>query len=114
MKTLTALAAAALVTFTLTTGTANAQMAGLAAAKASAAQAGQALVHKTGRRRGRNGGKIAAGIALGIIGAAAIASQSHRYYRDSYASRHERRCRRWMYRCDNGSYRACRKFDRRC
>ena len=36
MKTFTALAAAALATFTLTTGTANAQMAGLAAAKASA------------------------------------------------------------------------------
>ena len=106
MKTFTALAVAALVTFTLTTGTANAQMTGLAA------QAGQDLVHKTGRRR--NGGKIAAGIALGIIGAAAIASQSHRYYRDSYESRHERRCRRWMYRCDNGSYRARRKFDRRC
>jgi hypothetical protein len=112
MKTFTAFAAAALVTFTLTTGTANAQMAGLAAAKAPAAQAGQDLVHKTGRRR--NGGKIAAGIALGIIGAAAIASQSHRYYRDSYESRHERRCRRWMYSCDNGSYHACRQFDRRC
>ena len=111
MKTFTAFAAAALVTFTLTTGTANAQMAGLAAAKAPAAQAGQDLVHKTGRR---NGGKIAAGIALGIIGAAAIASQSHRYYRDSYETRHERRCRRWMYRCDNGSYYDCWKFDRSC
>ena len=111
MKTFTAVAAAALVAFTLTTGTANAQMAGLAAAKAPAAKAGQDLVHKTGRR---NRGRVAAGIALGIIGAAAIASQSHRYYRDSYESRHERRCRRWMYRCDNGSYRACRKFDRRC
>jgi hypothetical protein len=108
MKTLTALAASALVTFTLTTGTANAQMAGLAAAKPPA---GQDLVHKTGRR---NRGRVAAGIALGIIGAAAIASQSHRYYRDSYESRHERRCRRWMYRCDNGNYRACQKFDRRC
>ena len=111
MKTLTALAASALVTFTLTTGTANAQMAGLAAAKAPAAQAGQDLVHKTGRR---NRGRVAAGITLGIIGAAAIASQSHRYYRDSYESRHERRCRRWMYRCDNGSYYDCRKFDRSC
>ena len=112
MKTFTAFAAAALVAFTLTTGTANAQMPGLAAAKAPAAKAGQDLVHKTGRRR--NGGKIAAGIALGLIGAAAIAGQSHRYYRDSYESRHERRCRRWMYSCDNGSYHACRQFDRRC
>ena len=108
MKTFTAFAAAALVTFTLTTGTANAQMAGLAAAKPPA---GQDLVHKTGRR---NRGRVAAGITLGIIGAAAIASQSHRYYRDSYESRHERRCRRWMYSCDNGSYHACRQFDRRC
>ena len=65
MKTFTAFAAAALVTFTLTTATANAQMAGLAAANAPAAQAGQDLVHKTGRRR--NGGKIAAGIALGLF-----------------------------------------------
>ena len=112
MKTFTAFAAAALVAFTLTTGTANAQMAGLAAAKAPAAQAGQDLVHKTGRRR--NGGKIAAGIALGILGAAAIASQSHRYYRDSYESRHERRCRRWMYRCEDGDRRSCWKFDRSC
>ena len=111
MKTFTALAAAALVTFTLTTGAANAQMTGLAAAKAPAAQAGQDIVHKTGRR---NRGRIAAGIALGIIGAAAIASQSHRYHRDSYESRHERRCRSWMYRCDSGSYYTCRQFDRRC
>ncbi len=111
MKTLTTLAAAALVTFTLTTGTANAQMAGLAAAKAPAAHAGQGLVHNTGRR---NRGRVAAGIALGIIGAAAIASQSHRYYRDSYESRHERRCRRWMYRCEDGDRHSCWKFDRSC
>jgi hypothetical protein len=108
MKTLTALAASALVTFTLTTGTANAQMAGLAAAKPPA---GQDLVHKTGRR---NRGRVAAGITLGIIGAAAIASQSHRYYRDSYESRHERRCRRWMYRCEDGHRRSCWEFDRSC
>ena len=112
MKTLTALAAAALITVAITTGSANAQMVGLSAAKASAAQAGQKLVHKTGRRGHR--GKFAAGIALGLLGAAAIASHSHRYYRDGYESRHERRCRRWMYRCEDGSYHACRKFDRRC
>ena len=53
-------------------------------------------------------------LAATDLGAAAIASQSHRYYGDSYESRHERRCRRWMYSCDNGSYHACRQFDRRC
>ena len=112
MKTVTALAAAALMMATLATTPANAQMAGLAAAKAPAASAGNKLVHKTGRR-GR--GRVAAGIALGIIGAAAIAHGAHRYhYRDYYESRHERRCRRWMYRCEDGHYRSCLKFDRRC
>ena len=72
-------------------------------------QAGQELVHKTGR----HGGKIAAGIALGLLGAAAIAHQSYRCYRDDEESHHERRCRR-MNLCDDGHGRSCRKFDRRC
>ncbi len=116
MKTFTALAAAAVLMTSISTGSANAQMAGFAAAKAPTTEASQSIVHKTNGRRGggrRHGGKIAAGIALGILGAAAIAHQSHRYS-DSYESSHERRCRRWMYRCEDGNYRACNKFDRRC
>lgn len=77
MKTLTALAAADLLILTVTTGATNAQMAGLSAATPLTARARQELVHKTGNRHHR--GKIAAGIARGILGAAAIASRSHRY-----------------------------------
>jgi len=70
------------------------------------------LIHKTGRR----GRRVAAGIALGILGAAAIASQarSHHYDRDDRSWRHERRCNRWRRWCRNGEDRACWKFDNRC
>lgn len=111
MKTFTAIATAATIAL-LTVAPAHAQMSGLAAT-APKIEAGQEIVHKTRSRRHR--GKIGAGIALGIIGAAAIAAASHRgYAEERYESRFERRCRRWMYRCEDGDYRSCRKFDYRC
>jgi hypothetical protein len=104
---LTAVAAAALLTLTVQ-GTAHAQMSGLTGVQS--AQTDQLFVHKTGRR----GGRIAAGIALGVLSAAAIAHGSRHYYDDRDDWRHERRCRRWMYRCEDGDRRSCWKFDRRC
>jgi hypothetical protein len=89
-------------------GTAHAQMPGLAGVQS--AQTEQALVHKTGRR----GGRIAAGFVLGALSATAIAHGSRHYYDDRDDWRHERRCRRWMYRCEDGHRRSCWKFDRRC
>jgi len=95
MMKLTAVAAVALLTLTVQ-GTAHAQMPGLTGVQS--AQAGQDLVHKTGRR---NRDRVAASIALGIIDAAAIAHGSRHYYDDRDDWRHERRCRcfaRWR-RC---------------
>ena len=69
------------------------------------------IVHKTGRR-----GRFAAGLALGIVGAA-IATHHYRHhghYHEPRWSRHERRCRRWRRACYNGYDRACWKYDNRC
>ena len=107
MMKLTAVAAAAFLAFAVQ-GTAHAQMSALAGVQS--AQTDQLVVHKTGRRDGR----IAAGIALGVLSAGAIAHGSRHYYDDRDDWRHERRCRRWMYRCEDGDRRSCRKFDRRC
>ena len=84
-------------------------MSGVAAPAAASSDAG--IVHKTGRR----GRRIAAGIALGVLGAvAAGAAYSHYDKRRYYESRWERRCRRWRRRCYRGNDRACWKFERRC
>ena len=92
---------------------AQANMAGLAQSKALSAEQDN-LVEKTGRRGRRRA--VGAAIALGIIGAAAIAaSRSSRA--DHYYDRRDEwyhRCRKWRRRCNRGNDRACWKFDRRC
>jgi hypothetical protein len=72
------------------------------------------------RRDGR-GARIAAGIALGLVGALAArqAYAGDRYDRhdryDRYEGRHERRCRRWRRACRwDDNFRACRRYDRNC
>ena len=111
MKKFTAIVTAATIAL-LTVAPANAQMSGLAA-KSPKIETGEQIVHKTGGKR--HNGKVAAGIALGILGVAALAASSRRgYAEERYESRYERRCRQWMYRCEDGSYRACRKYDRHC
>jgi hypothetical protein len=107
MMKLTVVAVAAFLALAVQ-GTAHAQMPGLSGVQS--AQTDQLFVHKAGRR----GGRIAAGIALGVLSAAAIAHGARHSYDDRDDWRHERRCRRWMYRCQDGHRRSCWKFDRRC
>jgi len=90
---------------------AQAQMSGLKSLDTTAKSANQ-LIHKTGRR----GRRIGAGIALGLLGVAAIASQS-RANDDDYSEREyrrQRRCNRWRRWCSNGEDQACWKYDNRC
>ncbi|MGI9410436.1 MAG: hypothetical protein ACR2OV_10215 [Hyphomicrobiaceae bacterium] len=82
---------------------AEAGMAGLAAPQKSASTSEQ-LIHKTGRR-GRRAAIIAGAVILGIAAAEASRRRS---------SRHYRRCRRWLDRCDRGYEAACWKYDSRC
>ena len=91
---------------------AQAQMSGFKSLSPTTATESNQLIHKTGRK----GRRIAGAIALGLIGAAAIAGHAHSYHYDRYDrySRHERRCRRWRRWCRNGSGNACWKFDNRC
>lgn len=81
-------------------------------AKIDAAPAESTLVHKTGRR----GRRIAAGVALGLIGAVAAAHIYDRHYsrRRHYEPSYESRCDRWRRWCYNGSDQACWKFENRC
>ena len=105
-KTIAVIATAA----TLMIASAPSQAAGMSALQAlgTGAASSDTLIQKTGRR----GGRIAAGIALGIAGAAIAAhAYRHHHYR---ASRWERRCRRWARRCDWGNERACYRYDTRC
>jgi hypothetical protein len=95
----------------LSSAPANAQMSALKSLDNATATSDSDIVHKTGRR-----GRFAAGLAIGIIGAA-VAHQAYRHHRPYYSSRwqrHERRCRRWRRACHNGYGRACWKYDNRC
>ncbi|MFY0613081.1 MAG: hypothetical protein JXQ99_16240 [Hyphomicrobiaceae bacterium] len=98
----------------LSAAPANAQMSALKSLDNAAVASDSAIVHKTGRRGRR--GRFAAGLALGIVGAA-IATHHYGYHRPYYSSRwsrHERRCRRWRRSCYRGYDRACWKYDNRC
>ncbi len=106
--TIAAVAAAAMLAIG---APAQAQMSAMKAAAPVTSGAKADLVHKTGRR----GRRIAAGIALGIVGAAAYAhARRHHYHRPHYSWRHERRCRRWRRWCWRGNEHACWKYDTRC
>jgi hypothetical protein len=110
MKKTLAIAGLAAVVMVSAAAPAGAQMSGLK----SLDNATTGLIHKTGKRSRRNG-RIAAGVALGILGAAAAASSAHAYDEEYYReSRHERRCRRWRRWCHDGEHRACWKYDNRC
>ena len=105
---------AALTAFLLVgAATAQAQTAGLHALAGIAGKSD--LVQKTGRRSRRNG-RIAAGVALGVIGtiAATEIHRSERRRRDREWSRHRRNCNRWQRWCRNGNDRACWRYDTRC
>ena len=98
-------------TAALSTAPANAQMSALKSIETAATTADTTIVHKTGRR-----GRFAAGLAIGIVGAAIAThhyKSRHRYYSHRW-SRHERRCRRLRRACYNGYGRACWKYDNRC
>lgn len=109
MKTLIATALLAAAT-AFTAIPANAQMSGLKSLET--ATASETIVHKTGKR-----GRFAAGLAIGIVGAA-IATHAYRHHHRRYHaprwSHHERRCRRWRRACYRGYDRACWKYDDRC
>lgn len=110
MKKFIAIALLAATT-ALSAAPANAQMSALKSLDNATAASGSAIVHKTGRR-----GRFAAGLAIGIIGAA-VATHAYRHHRPHYSSRwqrHERRCRRWRRSCYRGYDRACWKYDNRC
>ena len=105
MKTILATLAAAVLLLSIQ-APANAQMSGLASMKAPAASS--AIVHKTGKK----GRRIAAGVALGVLGVIA-ASRAHAHARWE-AERHERQCFRWYSKCNRGSEWACFNYERKC
>lgn len=78
--------------------------------KAAQPAAGETqLIQKTGKK-----GKFAAGLIVGLGAATVLAHGGHGYYHGGYGYSHRRHCRRLRNRCWRGSYRACRRYDRRC
>ncbi len=66
-------------------------------------------------RRGHRGAAIGAGIALGILGAAAIANSDRAYADDNYVvDDYPDQCSRWQYRCERGNEWACDKYEAHC
>ncbi|MEQ8824790.1 MAG: hypothetical protein RIC14_10485 [Filomicrobium sp.] len=71
---------------------------------------------------GRRGRRLGAAIVGGVIAGALIAgaARAHRYDHYDYdrryyhRRRYRNRCDRWLWKCDNGNRRACRKFDYNC
>ncbi|RPG39358.1 MAG: hypothetical protein CBC34_014510 [Hyphomicrobiaceae bacterium TMED74] len=106
-KTIAVIASAAAMMMIASAPSSAAGMSALKALETGAATSDN-LVHKTGRR----GRRIAAGIALGIVGAAiATHAYRHHHYRPS---RWERRCNCWARKCEWGNDRACYRYDTRC
>ena len=69
------------------------------------------LAHRRKRRRRRRnrGGGVAAGVILGLFGAAIINEAAR-----SSERKHYRRCYRWARQCDRGYLRACDRLDYHC
>lgn len=128
MKTLTKLAgivmmALAIPLFATAASAAEVRMpdAGMTALNGAAKPAPALLAKRVEPERiqvaGRRGARIGAAIVGGIVAGALIAGaarahnrRKHRYYRH----RHVNRCDRWLWDCDHGYRRACRKFYRYC
>lgn len=74
----------------------------------------QARIQLAGRRwRRRRGAYVAGAIALGVLGAIAASEAARAHDRRAY--RHERKCRRWLHKCNHhGRIWACDKFDYYC
>jgi hypothetical protein len=67
-------------------------------------------------RRGR-GLAIGAGVVLGATALAIAANRNRAYAGEryhSYDGASPSQCRRWHWRCEDGSGWACRKYDRHC
>ncbi len=64
---------------------------------------------------GRRGRYLGPAIVGGIVAGALIAGAARAHEREYYYSRRYRyRCERWLWRCEDGSRRSCRKFYRYC
>lgn len=105
---MTALSATLIVAAAPASAQMSGQISGFKSLETTIAATGPALIHKTSRRRGR----IAAGVALGVLGIIA-AGQARAHYIDR-DNRYEKQCRRWRRWCREGEDRACWKYDNRC